>query len=62
MPELDAYQFEEHRQKHVELHHSLDILVADWIDQTKSMPSNSTIMELMKWSHEQTHSPTVRDE
>lgn len=49
----------EHKQKHVELHKSLDELFADYIlhhpNQIKftSMP----IIKLMKWAHEQTISP-----
>ena len=49
---------EEHIQRHKELHNSLDELVADWISQNKGvLPSKNTVIELMKWSCEQTVNP-----
>jgi len=48
---------EEHRQRHIELHRSLDELLADWIGNTEGLPSTSTIMELIEWSHSQTEGP-----
>lgn len=48
----------EHKQRHVELHKSLDELVADFIDHTYKTPSQTTLMEFMKWSADQTKSPT----
>lgn len=48
---------EKHRKRHVELHKSLDELVANWITHTDSLPSKCTVMELMKWSYSQTISP-----
>lgn len=51
---------EEHKQRHIELHRSLDELFADYIshhpNQTKftSMP----VMTLLEWSHQQTLNPT----
>jgi hypothetical protein len=50
--------FEEHRQRHIELHQALDELVADWLAQTPAMPSSSSVMELIRWSNEQTDNPT----
>ena len=47
----------EHKQRHLELHNSLDELVADFITHTGNLPSKSTIFELMIWSHEQTENP-----
>jgi len=47
-----------HRKYHVELHEALDELVTDWIFHTRSFPSESSILELAKWSHEQTIHPT----
>ena len=48
----------DHRRRHVELHNSLDELLADFLTHTKNRPSETTIYELMKWSHEQTINPT----
>lgn len=45
---------EEHKERHKVLHKMLDELIADFIADTRKMPSQTTIMELMKWSHEQT--------
>lgn len=48
---------EEHRKEHEKLHESLDLLMADYISHTKKRLSNSTLMELMQWSHQQTLDP-----
>ncbi len=45
---------EEHKARHVELHRALDELIADWIGSTTKLPSTSTVLELMEWSHGQT--------
>jgi hypothetical protein len=50
--------YKEHKERHKMLHARLDELVADWIGQTKCLPSTSTVADLMKWSHEQTIAPT----
>lgn len=42
---------------HKELHTSLDKLIACYIENTEKLPSRTTVMELMKWSHEQTLNP-----
>ncbi len=52
---------EEHKARHRELHKALDELVADYID-TQAYPSakgliETTVMELIEWSHAQTISP-----
>lgn len=49
---------EEHRQRHIELHEALDELIADFLAQTSYLPSDTSLMELMKWSCEQTINPT----
>ena len=49
---------DEHRQRHIELHKSLDELIADFIEHTGKYPSGVTLMEFMKWSYEQTKNPT----
>jgi len=43
----------EHQQLHRELHQHLDMLVADWIAETKSLPSKATVLELLQWSYKQ---------
>jgi hypothetical protein len=57
---------EEHRQRHVMLHAALEELAADWAayharqQKERAEPklfSNSTIMELMEWSCQQTKRP-----
>ena len=48
----------EHRKIHVELHRVLDDLIADWIRDTKFLPNQHTVFELMKWSYNQTLHPS----
>lgn len=48
---------EEHKKRHISLHHSFDELLADYIDHTGNLPSQTTVMDLLKWSHEQTLNP-----
>lgn len=47
----------EHRERHLQLQRALDELIADFIDKTGKIPSLSTVMELMEWSHQQTIEP-----
>jgi len=51
---------EEHRERHIALHRALDELAADWMAQQPlgRLFSNTTIMELMQWSFQQTLQPT----
>ncbi len=49
---------EEHKQIHVDLHNSLDMLVADFIAHSKKLPSKTTLIEFMEWSHLQSLNPT----
>lgn len=51
-----------HKQRHIELHHMLDELVADFITMTGKTPSYTTLMEFMRWTHEQTINPTEERE
>lgn len=54
---------EEHRKRHVELHHEFDELMADFLAHNRGkLPSNTTLTELMEWSHAQTLEPTERKE
>jgi hypothetical protein len=45
---------EQHESIHKELHKNLDVLVADFISETGGLPSKTTVMDLIEWSHEQT--------
>ena len=51
---------EEHKQKHRELHQSLDELFADYIRHHPNETSFTTMpfKQLLDWSHEQTIKPT----
>ena len=51
----------EHREIHAELHSALDELVADFIRHTDGLPSKTTVLELMRWSHEQTINPDEKE-
>lgn len=44
--------------RHVELHQKLDELIACFITETEKLPSKTTLMEFMEWSHEMTKTPT----
>ena len=53
---------EEHKERHQKLHRSLDELIADWLDHqllsSNKRFSNTTIMELIEWSYQQTLNPS----
>ncbi len=49
---------EEHKSRHKLLHKYLDELIADFITHTTNLPSQSTLLEFMEWSHRQTITPT----
>lgn len=53
---------QEHRERHIELHKSLDELLADFISHTEVLSSKATISELVEWSYLQTVSPTPEPE
>ena len=51
---------EEHRAKHIHLHHCLDELIADYISQNETkFLSGTTLLDIMEWSHAQTQNPTT---
>lgn len=52
----------EHMARHAKLHRYLDELVADFINQTGKLPSQTPLLELMQWSHGQIENPTGRDQ
>lgn len=49
---------EEHQARHVELHRALDELMADFMRHTSRLASQTTVMDLLEWAHEQTVNPT----
>lgn len=51
---------EEHVKAHMDLHKSFDLLLADFLQHNPGrLLSNTTLMELMKWSHQETENPTL---
>lgn len=50
-----------HQLRHQELHKAFDELLADFIGNTKRLPSKTTIMEFMEWSYQQTVNPVKGD-
>ena len=55
-------QFEQHCQRHFELHHAFDELAADYmIHNPGCLLSKTSLMDLLQWSFKQTTKPTVKD-
>ena len=52
---------DEHIKIHKTLHNSLDQLVADFISHTGKSLEETSIMELIKWSHQQTIEPVSKE-
>lgn len=50
---------EQHKERHEFLHKCFDELLADFITHTEHLPSKTTILTLLEWSHQQTISPTI---
>lgn len=48
----------EHQEQHIKLHAALDELLADYITHTGKRLRDTTIFELMDWSHMQTIKPS----
>lgn len=48
----------DHRKKHIELHSSLDELLDDAIKYGGLLPSQTTVLDLLRWSHKQTIKPS----
>ena len=46
-----------HIARHIKLHKSLDELLADFLIHTGRLPSKTTVLKLMEWSHKQTSNP-----
>lgn len=51
---------DEHIEIHEKLHKSLDELVADFTLHSEQLPSETTVLDLMDWSYQQTQNPTVK--
>jgi phage terminase large subunit GpA-like protein len=51
---------EYHKDCHIQLHKSLDILIADFISHTGKHLLTTNLMELMKWSYLETINPTEK--
>ena len=49
---------EEHKKIHIALHQNLDQLIADYITCTGKLPSETRVIDLIKWSHKQCENPT----
>ena len=47
----------EHKKRHENLHKAFDELLADWIANTQNLPSKTTVLQLMEWSHKQELAP-----
>lgn len=47
----------EHKQRHIKLHRALDELIVDFINHPQNLPSKTTVIELLRWSHQQTIRP-----
>jgi len=54
---MNGITIEEHIKRHKELHRALDELVADMITCTEKSLSTTSVMDLIRWSHEQTIHP-----
>lgn len=57
----EAYKKNLHRHRHQELHKMLDELAADFLSHSINngkLLSNTTVMELVEWSYQQTINPT----
>ncbi len=59
-PMIEKISEQDHKVRHIQLHKMLDELLADFIEQTGETPSHTTLMEFLKWSYEQTQSPTEK--
>lgn len=49
---------QEHKDRHIALHRSLDELLADYITHTGKLLNQTTAMDLIEWSYKQTQNPT----
>lgn len=50
----------DHIKLHIELHESLDKLIADFLFHTEGILSETTVFELLEWSFRQVTEPTEK--
>ena len=50
---------EDHITRHEELHRHLDELAADYLEATGRRLGDTTVLELIQWSHRQTLAPST---
>ena len=50
-----------HLERHKELHKMLDELSADFIQHTKKLLSETSLMELIEWTYQQTKNPSKEE-
>jgi hypothetical protein len=55
------YNKEEHIIVHKKLHEALDELIADFMDNTGKLASQTSVIELMRWSYVQTINPVEKE-
>ena len=51
---------QEHIERHKELHKKIDELVADYISNQEKGLEETSVMELIEWSYQQTLNPTSK--
>ena len=49
---------DKHKKRHIELHNAFDELLEDAIRYGGLLPSKATVLDLMRWSHNQTIEPS----
>lgn len=52
---------QEHKERHVMLQKYLDEIVADFINHTEALPSQTSVLELMFWAAAEAKEPTEKD-
>ena len=53
-------KYQTHQERHVFLHKHLDELLADYINETEKLISETKFWEFIEWSHLQTMSPSEK--
>ena len=54
----DKMNKQEHIDIHINLHNNLDVLLADFIQETGRLPSKTTLTDFLEWSFDQTTNPS----
>ncbi len=55
---MEPLTLQQIRDLHIELHQSLDKLIACFVSQTERHLTDTTVMEFMEWSHSMLVNPT----